>query len=46
MDQVVLEYLNALDLLDDKEFERLKLKKDYFICMVIKKEFGYNRIIY
>ena len=31
---------------NDKEFEKLKLKKNYFIWHGNKKEFGYNRIIY
>ena len=39
-------FKSSHDLLDDKEFERLKLKKDYFIWHGNKKEFGYNRIIY
>ena len=34
------------DFIHDKEFERLKLKKNYFIWHGNKKEFGYNRIIY
>jgi 4-diphosphocytidyl-2-C-methyl-D-erythritol kinase len=34
------------DFLNDKEFERLKLKENYFIWHGNKKEFGYNRIIY
>ncbi len=34
------------DFLNDKAFEKLKLKKNYFIWHGNKKEFGYNRIIY
>ena len=34
------------DFINDKEFEKLKLKKNYFIWHGNKKEFGYNRIIY
>ena len=37
---------SSRDFIHDKEFERLKLKKDYFIWHGNKKEFGYNRIIY
>ena len=37
---------SSRDFIYDKEFERLKLKKDYFIWHGNKKEFGYNRIIY
>ena len=39
-------FKNSQDFIHDKEFERLKLKKDYFIWHGNKKEFGYNRIIY
>ena len=34
------------DFKNDKEYERLKSKKDYFIWHGNKKEFGYNRIMY
>ena len=34
------------DFMNDKEFEKLKSKKNYFIWHGNKKEFGYNRIIY
>ena len=37
---------SSRDFIHDKEFERLKLKKDYFIWHGNKKEFGYNRILY
>ena len=37
---------NSQDFINDKEFEKLKLKKNYFIWHGNKKEFGYNRIIY
>ena len=39
-------FKNSQDFVNDKEFERLKLKKNYFIWHGNKKEFGYNRIIY
>ena len=39
-------FKNSQDFINDKEFERLKLKKDYFIWHGNKKEFGYNRILY
>ena len=39
-------FKNCQDFINDKEFERLKLKKNYFIWHGKKKEFGYNRIIY
>ena len=39
-------FKNSSDLIHDKEFEKLKLKKYYFIWHGNKKEFGYNRIIY
>ena len=39
-------FKNSQDFVNDKEFERLKLKKNYFIWHGKKKEFGYNRIIY
>jgi 4-diphosphocytidyl-2-C-methyl-D-erythritol kinase len=39
-------FKNSSDFVHDKEFEKLKLKKYYFIWHGNKKEFGYNRIIY
>ena len=39
-------FKNSRDFMSDREFKRLKLKKDYFIWHGNKKEFGYNRIIY
>ena len=39
-------FKNSKDFINDKEFEKLKLKKNYFIWHGNKKEFGYNRIIY
>ena len=39
-------FKSSQDFIHDKEFERLKLKKDYFIWHGNKKEFGYNRIMY
>ena len=39
-------FKTSQDFLNDKEFEKLKLKKYYFIWHGNKKEFGYNRIIY
>ena len=39
-------FKNSQDFINDKEFEKLKLKKNYFIWHGNKKEFGYNRIIY
>ena len=36
---------NSQDFINDREFERLKLK-NYFIWHGNKKEFGYNRIVY
>ena len=39
-------FKNSKDFVNDKEFEKLKLKKYYFIWHGNKKEFGYNRIIY
>lgn len=39
-------FKNSSDFIHDKEFEKLKLKKYYFIWHGNKKEFGYNRIIY
>ena len=39
-------FKSSKDFVNDKEFEKLKLKKYYFIWHGNKKEFGYNRIIY
>ena len=39
-------FKSSKDFLNDKEFEKLKLKNNYFIWHGNKKEFGYNRIIY
>ena len=39
-------FKSSQDFKNDKEFERLKTKKNYFIWHGNKKEFGYNRIIY
>ena len=39
-------FKSSKDFLNDKEFKKLKLKKNYFIWHGNKKEFGYNRIIY
>ena len=39
-------FKGSKDFLNDKEFKKLKLKKNYFIWHGNKKEFGYNRIIY
>jgi len=39
-------FKSSKDFENDKEFERLKTKKNYFIWHGNKKEFGYNRIIY
>ena len=39
-------FKTPMDFLNDKEFEKLKLKNNYFIWHGNKKEFGYNRIIY
>ncbi len=39
-------FKKSQDFINDKEFERLKLEKNYFIWHGNKKEFGYNRIIY
>ena len=39
-------FRNSRDLINDKEFSRLKSMNNYFIWHGIKKEFGYNRIIY
>ena len=39
-------FKNSQDFLNDKEFQKLKLQKNYFIWHGNKKEFGYNRILY
>ena len=39
-------FKNSNDFINDKEFMRLKLQKNYFIWHGNKKEFGYNRFIY
>ena len=39
-------FKNSKDFINDKEFKKMKLKKNYFIWHGNKKEFGYNRIIY
>ena len=39
-------FKSCKDFVNDKEFKKLKLKKNYFIWHGNKKEFGYNRIIY
>ena len=39
-------FRKSQDFLNDKNFEKLKSKKNYFIWHGNKKEFGYNRIIY
>ena len=39
-------FKNSQDLINDKEFLRLKSKNNYFIWHGNKKEFGYNRFIY
>ena len=39
-------FKNNQDFINEKEFETLKLQKNYFIWHGNKKEFGYNRIIY
>ena len=39
-------FRKSQDFTNDKEFEKLKLKKNYFIWHGNKKEFGYNRFIY
>ena len=39
-------FKSSKDFINDKAFEQLKLKKNYFIWHGNKKEFGYNRIIY
>ena len=39
-------FKDSQDLINDREFKRLKLQKNYFIWHGNKREFGYNRIIY
>ena len=39
-------FKKSKDFFNDKEFRKLKLKKNYFIWHGNKKEFGYNRFIY
>ena len=39
-------FKNSQDLINDKEFLRLKSKNNYFIWHGNKKEFGYNRFLY
>ena len=39
-------FKSSRDFKNDKEFERLKTKKNYFIWHGNKKEFGYNRFLY
>ena len=39
-------FRKSQDFMNDKEFENLKSKKNYFIWHGNKKEFGYNRFIY
>ena len=39
-------FKNSQDLLNDKQFAKLKSMNNYFIWHGIKKEFGYNRFIY
>jgi len=39
-------FKNSQDFMNDKKFEKLKSKNNYFIWHGNKKEFGYNRIIY
>ena len=39
-------FKSSKDFVNDKEFEKLKFKKNYFIWHGNKKEFGYNRIVY
>ena len=39
-------FKSSKDFINDKEFKKLKLKKNYFIWHGNKKEFGYNRILY
>ena len=38
-------FKNSKDFINDTEFKRLKLQKNYFIWHGNKKEFGYNRFI-
>jgi len=39
-------FKNSQDLINDREFLRLKSKNNYFIWHGNKKEFGYNRFLY
>ena len=39
-------FKSSQDFINDKEFTKLKFKKNYFIWHGNKKEFGYNRFIY
>ncbi len=39
-------FRKSQDFMNDKEFENLKSKKNYFIWHGNKKEFGYNRFMY
>ena len=39
-------FKNSQDLINDKEFLKLKSKNNYFIWHGNKKEFGYNRFLY
>ena len=39
-------FKDSQDLINDREFKRLKLQKNYFIWHGNKREFGYNRFIY
>ncbi len=39
-------FKKSQDFINDKEFEKLQSKKNYFIWHGNKKEFGYNRFIY
>ena len=39
-------FKSSKDFVNDKEFKKLKLKKNYFIWHGNKKEFGYNRFVY
>jgi len=39
-------FKNSQDLINDREFLRLKSKNNYFIWYGNKKEFGYNRFLY
>ncbi len=39
-------FKSSQDFMNDKEFQKLESKKNYFIWHGNKKEFGYNRLIY